>query len=274
MAAMYPLRLDAWNNILTRINNLALHPSEGCDPVAPLSLVAAPHKWSADDIAEAQDKLKEICSNNSFTTAFPGGKWRKLYIDELEEAIENGWCGCEEERCCVPQGSGRVQINPGGYYVTIPFSQIVEQYLYGYVSYGDMVAAMGSDVVAHLEQCIGGPTGQIIHYTLTHLHWTNCIYQDRWIDTGAIRQYGLEDEYWYACSNTDSTIVGSGYVPSLAPGYQSSTSTGDHVYYDQPIGMGYYYDSATGRWCETNWIGAFEVDIYVYDLRVEYVCPS
>jgi hypothetical protein len=273
MAATYPLTIERWNGLLGRINALARNPPDGCDAVEELPLVTAPHKWSETDIAAARAKLGEICSTNSFD-APSTGKWLKATIDELEEAIENGWCGCEEERCCVPRGSGTVQINPGGYYVTIPFSQIVEQYLYGYVSYADMVAAMGEDVVAHLEECVGGPTGQIIHYTLTHIHWVDCIYQDRWVDTGAIRQYGSQDEYWYTCSNSDSTVVGSGYVLSFSPGYQSSTSVGSSNYYDQPIGMGYMYDYAAGRWYETYWIGAFDVDAYVYDLRVEYVCPS
>jgi len=117
MAALYPLRLDAWNNVLTRINNLASFPPEGCDPVDELPLVTAPHKWTVQDITAAQDKLKEICSDNTFTTASPGDKWRKLCIDELDEAIDNGWCDCEEP-CCIPQGEGTVWINSpygGGY---------------------------------------------------------------------------------------------------------------------------------------------------------------
>ena len=156
----------------------------------------------------------------------------------------------------------------------MPFYQIVEQYLYGNVSYSDMVAAMGADAVAHLEECVGGPNGQIIHNTARHLHWTNCIYQDRWVDNGVIRQYGGLDEYWYTCSNTDATITDSGYIPSFTPAYQSSTSVGSHNYYDQPMGMGYYYDYQAGRWYETYWIGAFDVDAYTNELRVEYICPA
>jgi hypothetical protein len=274
MAAAYVLPLEAWNSLLERINGLATNPPEGCDPVEELPPVEAPHKWSETDITAARDKLVEICSDNTFSEP-SSGKWRKAIIDELDAAIDNGWCNCgEEQPCCVPQGSGTVQINPGGYYVTIPFSQIVEQYLYGNVSYSDMVAAMGADVVTHLEECVGGPSGQIIHYTLRHLHWTNCIYQDRWLDNGVVRQYGGQDEYWYTCSNTDATVVDSGYVPSFTPGYQSSTSIGSHNYYDQPMGTGYYYDYAAGRWYETLWIGAFDVDAYVYELRVEYICPA
>jgi len=132
MAATYPLTLEGWNGLLERINALATNPPEGCDPVEELPLVTAPHKWSEADITAARDKLVEICSNNTFSSPSTG-KWLKAIIDELDAAIDNGWCGCEEEElCCVPQGSGTVQINPGGYYVTIPFSQIVEQYLYGY----------------------------------------------------------------------------------------------------------------------------------------------
>ena len=95
MAALYPLTLAYWNNIiLSGINALARTPPEGCDPLEELELVTAPHKWTVQDIAAAQNKLKEICSDNTFTTALPGGKWRKLHIDELWEAIDNGWCNC------------------------------------------------------------------------------------------------------------------------------------------------------------------------------------
>lgn len=272
MAATYPLTLEAWNGLLGRINALATNPPEGCDAVEALPLVESPHKWSETDIAAARAKLNEICSNNVFS-APSAGRWLKAIIDELDAAIDNGWCNCEEEgRCCVPQGSGTVQINPGGYYVTIPFSQIVEQYLYGYVSYSDMVAAMGSDVVAHLEECVGGPNGQIVHYTLLRHRWTNCIYEDRWADDG--RLCFDRPEYWLMCGDEPAEVLESGYVPALAPGYQSSTSTGDRTYFDQPINTGLHYDQYAQRYYYVWWTGTFDVMATVYDLRVEYVCPS
>ena len=273
MAATYVLTLDGWNGVLERINALATNPPEGCDAVDELPLVESPHRWSETDIAAAREKLNEICSNNVFD-APSTGKWLQAIIDELDAAVDNGWCNCEPTiPCCVPQGSRTVQINPGGYYTTIPYSQIVEQYLYGNVSYSDLVAALGSDVVAHLEECVGGPTGQIIHYTLRHIHYVNCIYQDRWVD-GGIRTYGSEDTYILTCSGTDSTVVDSGWVSSLAHGsYASSTSAGSPNNYDEPMCGGYMYDYSAGRWYQTCALGYFDVDISVYDLYVSYVCP-
>ena len=273
MAATSVLTRAAWNDLLTRINNLAASPPAGCTALAALPLATAPHRWSGADITAARSKLIAICSTNVFN-APSTGVWMKSVIDELNTAIGKGWCKCQQA-CCVPNRSGTVQINPGGYSVTIPFSEIVEQYLYGYVSRDDMVAAMGSAVVANLEACLGagGTTGQIIQYTQRHLHWTNCLYQDRWLD-GSIRQVGDQDEYWFTCSNTDTTVLGSGWVPSLTSGsYAGGTSVGDHNYYDQPIGTGYNYDWQAGRYYETYWIGAFDVDAYVYDLSVTKVCP-
>ena len=271
MTATSVLTLAGWNALLTQINNLAKSPPAGCKALDALPLATAPHKWSGADITAARSKLSGICSNNVFT-APATGMWLKSVIDELNTAIGKGWCKCQQA-CCVPNRTGTVTINPGGYSVTIPFSEIVTQYLYGYVSYSDMVAAMGSDVVANLAACVGGPTGQIIRYTQRHLHWTNCIYQDRWSDNNAIRQVGDQDEYWYTCSNTDSTVVGSGWVPSFAPGYASSTATGSSNYYDQPLGMSTNYDYQANRYYQTFWIGAFDMDAYVYDLSVTSVCP-
>ena len=73
------------------------------------------------------------------------GIWKQAIIDELNTAIGKGWCKCQQA-CCVPNKTGTVPM-PGGYNVTIPYSQILTQYLYGNVSYSDMVAAMGSDLV-------------------------------------------------------------------------------------------------------------------------------
>ena len=271
MAATSVLTLAAWNALLTQINNLAKSPPAGCKALDVLPLATAPHKWSGADIAAARSKLSAICSTNVFT-APSTGRWLKSVIDELNTAIGKGWCNCQQT-CCVPNKSGTVQM-PGGYSVTIPYSQIITQYLYGNIAYDALVEVMGSDVVAGLAACLsaGGPTGQIIQYTQRHLHWTNCIYQDRWID-GGIRSYNGNDEYSYTCSNTDTTVVGSGWVPSLTPSYAGGTTTGSSNYYDQPLGMSTNYDYQANRYYQTFWIGAFDMDAYVYDLSVTSVCP-
>jgi len=275
MAALYPLTLDAWNSLLGRINSLASYPPEGCDPVAPLSLITAPHKWSAEDITAAQDTLKEICSDNTFTTptaGAPGSKWRKLYIDELEAAIDNGWCNCEPELpCCIPNEQGTVWIEGpgGGYYVTIPCWQVIEQYLYGNIDYGAAEAAFAEGVFAHLMECYNSGQGYIVH-SYHHDHWVNCIYQDYWWE-GDKRG----EEHWSTCSNTESDVTYLARVPTLASNYQSNTVIGSNNYYGTPFLGTWYYDSIEQRWYRSCLIGYFEVDAYWYYFDFSlFRCPT
>jgi len=165
------LTIEEWNDLIDRINDLGAHLPPGCqtDSSTPPDTVTAPHQWSVSDITEAQNRLKDICPNAEFTTVSPGDKWRQAYIDELNDVLDNAsaeWCGCEEA-CCVPQGSGTVQINPGGYYVTIPFSQIVEQYLYGYVSYeGQGYAIRGGNHLGGTHIMGTSPASSVVDATL------------------------------------------------------------------------------------------------------------
>jgi len=262
MAALYPLTLDAWNSLLGRINNLASWPPEGCDPIAQVPLVTAPHKWSVQDIAAAQDKLREICSDNNFTTPSPSDKWRKLYIDELDAAIDNGWCNCEPPiPCCIPYGQGTVWIDGpgGGYYVTIPYWQIIEQYLYGNISYGAAEAALPEGIMAHLVQCYGSGQGWISH-SFHHAYWVNCIEQDYWTD-GSKRG----EEHWITCSNYPDEVTYLGRVSALTSSYQSSTVVGPNTYYGQPLWCsGWYYDQIEHRYYQSCQIGYFEVNAYWY----------
>ncbi len=255
MAAIRVLKFSEWVNLLAEITTLAANPPEGCDPVTLPSLTAS-QKWTVADIAAAQSWLKEICSDNTFTP--PDGKWRSSIIDELYAAIGRGWCDCEEEEpCCVPAGGVAAVVD----------------YLRGNISYEQAAAVVGSETMARLQQCVGGPDGQVITYTHRHQHWTNCLYQDRWLDDGSLCPWNAEQgEYWSGCGSEPDEVLDSGYVPALAPDYGGSTVIGEHAYYDQSIGLGYHYSQPYGRWYETRWIGAFDVDYYVYDLSVTNVC--
>lgn len=260
MAATYVLTIDGWNGLLEQINYLAQHPPEGCDPIAPLDLVTAPHKWSTADIQAARDKLMEICSDNVFY-APSTGKWRQEIIEELDEAISNGWCNCEPEMpCCIPNGQGTVWIEGpgGGYWVTIPYWQIVEQYLYANISYESAAAALPEGVMARLVECVAGMQLFIPH-SLHHDHWVNCLYQDRWVDDGSNRN----DEYWQTCQTDPTETTYLGAVPALAPNYHGSVSVGPHNY-GHPMLMQYLYDYIAQRWYGVWWVGTFEVDSYSY----------
>lgn len=263
MAALYPLTFDAWNSLLGRINNLASWPPEGCDPIAQLPLVTSPHKWTVQDITAAQNKLKEICSDNTFTTPVPGapgGKWRKLYIDELEAAIDNGWCNCEPPiPCCIPYGQGTVWIEGpgGGYYVTIPYWQVIEQYLYGNISYGAAEAAIPDGVMAHLVECYPG-SGAFLAHSYHHLHGVGMVFQDVWLEGG-----NRGGEYWEDGGTDPEEVTYLGRVPAIASSYHGSYVQGATNYYG-PIGMGYHYDYIEQRWYETFLIGGFDRDWYWY----------
>jgi hypothetical protein len=276
MAALYPLTLDAWNGLLGRINSLASFPPEGCDPVDELPLVSAPHKWSIEDITAAQNKLTEICSDNTFTAAMPGGKWRALYIDELDEAVDNGWCNCEPPiPCCIPQGEGTIWIEPysgsPGYWVTCPYWQVIEQYLYANITYASAEAALPEGIMAHLVQCYGSGQGYISH-SYRHAHWVNCIEQDYWLEGGK-----RGEEHWYTCGQDPDEVTYLGRVPVLTSSYQSSTVVGPNNYYDQPaFCSAWHYDYMEGRYYQSCLIGYFEVDVYVYDFAYWslFQCPA
>lgn len=85
-----------WNSLVRQINELVPE----CDGVSPLDEVSEKHRWSKKDIRDAQDKLTELCDENTFTS--PPEKWEQSTIDELKAAIENGTCCCEEEDRTFP----------------------------------------------------------------------------------------------------------------------------------------------------------------------------
>lgn len=82
--------LSDWNDLLEQINALVAE----CPGVSELQLVTAPHVWTVQDVLDAQNKLIELCDDNSFSTPV---KWLQSMVDELEAAVANGVCCCEEE---------------------------------------------------------------------------------------------------------------------------------------------------------------------------------
>ncbi|CAK9072284.1 SPFH domain-containing protein [Durusdinium trenchii] len=76
------------------VNTLAQNPDSGCEAVGTLPLVTAPHVWSVSDVEAIRAKLTDICADNSFEA--PLTIWSQAIIDEIEAAIANGWCNCED----------------------------------------------------------------------------------------------------------------------------------------------------------------------------------
>ncbi len=90
---MSAYKITDWNeDIIQKINELCENPDPGCEPLDPLEEVTDPHRWSVEDIEDAQDKLKEICDENEFEAELK--LWKQEIVDELKEAIENEWCLC------------------------------------------------------------------------------------------------------------------------------------------------------------------------------------
>ena len=101
-----PFTRDDWNAIIGQVNDLCQHPDGGCTAVAPLAEVDQDHIWTPGDIVLVQNKLIQVCKNNEFAASL--SKWDQKIIDEINAAIEAGWCDC----CNWP----------GAYSVTLPFT--------------------------------------------------------------------------------------------------------------------------------------------------------
>lgn len=86
----------AWNVIIQEVNYLATHPNDGCGPLNTLEEVDENHIWSKTDVTDVQDKLKEICDSNEFTELLTNQLWTSTIIDEIKEAINQGWCNCSD----------------------------------------------------------------------------------------------------------------------------------------------------------------------------------
>ena len=91
-----PFTRENWNeDIIQRINDLAVNPDSGCDPVSTLEKVEPKHLWSKTDIQEAENKLKEICPDNEFPETPDLWSYSETILP-LENAIDAGWCNCIE----------------------------------------------------------------------------------------------------------------------------------------------------------------------------------
>lgn len=82
-----------WNDIIQRVNDL-INSDEACRDVDPLDEVEENHIWTQDDIQQVRDKLQEICEDNEFSEELI--YWKQAIIDEINEAIDQGWCDCCE----------------------------------------------------------------------------------------------------------------------------------------------------------------------------------
>ena len=87
-----PWKRQDWNDIIDAVNALAQNPDSGCTAVDPLEEVGPDHIWTIGDVQAVRDKLTEICDENTFPEELK--LWKQSVIDEINTAINNGWCNC------------------------------------------------------------------------------------------------------------------------------------------------------------------------------------
>lgn len=101
---------SSWNCLLTQINNLNDQAWGLCTPFQPsLPLVGEKHRWSVSDVVAARNRLQQICKDNVFTA--PLTRWSNAILDELDTAINSGWCDCDPGcQDCVPTTMNITQV--------------------------------------------------------------------------------------------------------------------------------------------------------------------
>lgn len=88
-------RITNWNEeIIQPINELVINPPEGCGALTELPEAEENHLWMKQDIIDVQNKLKEICHDTIFTDLETPQLITVILIEEIEDAIERGWCDC------------------------------------------------------------------------------------------------------------------------------------------------------------------------------------
>lgn len=87
---------NSWEELLDQVNDVLQNPDDGCDPLDPIEVPEAPHRWSKSDIREVHNRLNEM-PGDCFDFADIPDLWKKSIITDIEEQLENAWCECEDE---------------------------------------------------------------------------------------------------------------------------------------------------------------------------------
>jgi len=85
---------NSWEELINKVNDVLENPDDGCDPIEPLEVPEAPHRWAKSDIREVHDRLNEMPGDCFEFDPIPD-LWKKSIIDNIEEQLENAWCECE-----------------------------------------------------------------------------------------------------------------------------------------------------------------------------------
>jgi hypothetical protein len=92
-----------WNDLVRSVNEILQNPppDTDCDPLPALEEVGEKHRWSKADIQAMQDALKATCPDISFSPI--PQLWKQSILDEINEAIGQAWCNCEDDNDCTPE---------------------------------------------------------------------------------------------------------------------------------------------------------------------------
>jgi hypothetical protein len=94
----FPFSRKMWNEeIIQPINALCENPPDGCDELSPLDEAEKDHIWTKKDVQDVHDKLEELCEDNDFDDLDTPQLDLKTIIEEILDAIQEGWCNCEPE---------------------------------------------------------------------------------------------------------------------------------------------------------------------------------
>jgi hypothetical protein len=92
-----PWKRSDWNDIVDQINNLSSNPDTNCTGISSLPEVGPEHIWTKGDIIDVRNQLLIICPDTVFNK--PLELWNQATIDEINAAIDAGWCQCPTSPC-------------------------------------------------------------------------------------------------------------------------------------------------------------------------------
>lgn len=106
----FPFKRTDWNDIIGDVNEVAQNPANDCPAEDTLPTVGECHIWTPDDITIVQDKINSFREiEYVFSTPNPGDKWWQTWVDEIEDALSEGWT----KDCTEPPDEDCPCENPG-----------------------------------------------------------------------------------------------------------------------------------------------------------------
>jgi hypothetical protein len=96
-----PYTRDDWNGLIDTVNEVLQSPPEDtdCEPIGEIPHVEPEHIWTKGDISTVQNALSQTCSEINFGTI--PDLWKQSIIDEINSALGQAWCDCNDETECV-----------------------------------------------------------------------------------------------------------------------------------------------------------------------------